>query len=533
VNGAGTFASSVTAGGIISTSGTGLNASVRINNTTSSTGKDWHLYSLNNGNFGLYNNTDGRYAYQVTPIGSLGLGVTPSAWTNQGPAIQIGAQGSISAIQYESNNNQVSIANNVYVQQDTDFYYIASNPAGLLRIMNSGEFQWMQAGSGNANAPITFTRPMTLDASGNVGIGTTSITNGTTFGGGGQINRLKVQSTNYTCLEINGSTSGGSVQFTYGTNLPNQVAGIIGYNYANGAANEFAISNILSGPLIFATSNTERMRIANDGDLTVGNGLNNEFIFQNDGTFLGGSGASSTIRLNYGGQTIARLANTGTGQRDAVFQLSDEGTTRVNISANASRGGDTYFNTGGRVGINTSTPTKLFHVSGGSAVLRVGPDYFAENGSADRDYIDLIADGSDTKIISPNETFSILNPTGNIDIISQGSGGVRLTPGATSWTGISDLRLKNINSEITNATSKLNTLRAVNFSWKSDETQRENLGLIAQDIEAVFPQIVDTDKDGLMGVRYTELIPVLVKAIQELKSENDNLKSRLEVLEQS
>jgi hypothetical protein len=69
VNGAGTFASSVTAGGIISTSGTGLNASVRINNTTSSTGKDWHLYSLNNGNFGLYNNTDGSYAYQVTPAG--------------------------------------------------------------------------------------------------------------------------------------------------------------------------------------------------------------------------------------------------------------------------------------------------------------------------------------------------------------------------------------------------------------------------------------------------------------------------------
>jgi hypothetical protein len=282
--------------------------------------------------------------------------------------------------------------------------------------------------------------------------------------------------------------------------------------------------NAANGSLSLSTSNNKILTITSGGNVEVGKSLNSTLLIENNGTFSGGSGAGSIIRLNYGGQTIARIANTGTGQRDSVFQLSDEGTVRVNISANNSRGGNTYFNGGGNVGINTSNPTKLLHVSGGGAVLRVGPDYVAENGSADRDYIDLIADGSNTKIISPNETFSVLNPSGNIDIISQGSGGVRLTPGATSWTGISDLRLKNINSEITNATAKLNTLRAVNFSWKSDETQRENLGLIAQDVEAVFPQIVDTDKDGLMGVRYTELIPVLVKALQELKSENDNLK---------
>jgi hypothetical protein len=125
----------------------------------------------------------------------------------------------------------------------------------------------------------------------NVGIGTASITNGTTFGGGGQINRLKVQSTNYTCLEINGSTSGGSVQFTYGTNLPNQVAGLLAYNYANGAANEFAISNILSGPLIFATSNTERMRINSIGAI-IQNGINCKMVKS------GGTSVTFTITVN-------------------------------------------------------------------------------------------------------------------------------------------------------------------------------------------------------------------------------------------
>jgi hypothetical protein len=118
------------------------------------------------------------------------------------------------------------------------------------------------------------------------------------------------------------------------------------------------------------------------------------------------------------------------------------------------------------------------------------------------------------------------------------SGGVQLNSGATSWTSNSDERLKNINSNIENAVDKLLTLRAVNFSWKSDLTNRENLGLIAQDVEEQFPQIVDktelpkygeeeqTDKTEYLGVRYTEMIPVLVKAIQELKAEINELKNK-------
>jgi hypothetical protein len=129
-------------------------------------------------------------------------------------------------------------------------------------------------------------------------------------------------------------------------------------------------------------------------------------------------------------------------------------------------------------------------------------------------------------------------------VVAGESNGVQLTSGATSWSSNSDERLKNINSEIENAVEKLLTLRTVKFSWKSDESNKENLGLIAQDVEKEFPQVIDkgelaipeeeqTDKTEYLSIRYTELIPVLVKAIQELKSENDNLKSRLEVLEQS
>ena len=76
------------------------------------------------------------------------------------------------------------------------------------------------------------------------------------------------------------------------------------------------------------------------------------------------------------------------------------------------------------------------------------------------------------------------------------------------------------------------------LQWKSDKNNKENLGLIAQDVEKVFPQVIDknklsntpsnpnNDETEYLGVRYTELIPVLVKAIQELKAEIDELKNK-------
>jgi hypothetical protein len=72
---------SATFSGLIQSSGTGVNASVRITNTTASTGVDWHLYSLNNGTFGLYNNTAGAYAYQIASTGAATFSANINAVT--------------------------------------------------------------------------------------------------------------------------------------------------------------------------------------------------------------------------------------------------------------------------------------------------------------------------------------------------------------------------------------------------------------------------------------------------------------------
>ena len=116
--------------------------------------------------------------------------------------------------------------------------------------------------------------------------------------------------------------------------------------------------------------------------------------------------------------------------------------------------------------------------------------------------------------------------TGNKLYITNYSGGVYLTQGATSWTANSDIRLKNINSHIENAVEKLSTLQTINFSYKDDKFKKQNLGLIAQEVQKIFPELIDKNGDGMLGVRYTELVPVLIKAVQELKAEIETLKNK-------
>jgi len=118
----------------------------------------------------------GASAMTIDANGQLGLGVLPSAWGNQGKAMQLNAQTLIAGMTFSSVNNQTLVGNNVYVASDTNFKYIANNPAGLYRISNDGSMQWFNAASGTAGNTITFAQAMTLNAIGNLGIGANSPT---------------------------------------------------------------------------------------------------------------------------------------------------------------------------------------------------------------------------------------------------------------------------------------------------------------------------------------------------------------------
>jgi len=94
----------------------------------------------------------------------------------------------------------------------------------------------------------------------------------------------------------------------------------------------------------------------------------------------------------------------------------------------------------------------------------------------------------------------------------------------------SDERLKKDISPLNlDAIDTVQKLKPVTFEWKKPKGnvgQGEQIGLIAQDLQKVLPQIVVTgdDKDKILSVKYDELIPVLIKAIQEQQVEIDALK---------
>jgi hypothetical protein len=101
---------------------------------------------------------------------------------------------------------------------------------------------------------------------------------------------------------------------------------------------------------------------------------------------------------------------------------------------------------------------------------------------------------------------------------SSATGGVYLGNGATSWTSASDERVKENLVPIENGLVKVASLRTVTGNYINDETKKSRAFLIAQDVEAVLPEAVDHSNPDELGLSYTDVIPLLVASIQEMKS---------------
>ena len=87
----------------------------------------------------------------------------------------------------------------------------------------------------------------------------------------------------------------------------------------------------------------------------------------------------------------------------------------------------------------------------------------------------------------------------------------------TDYNSSSDKRLKKSIKTVGSALDKVGALRGVTFTWKDSNTPA--IGMIAQEVLEVLPEVVTTDDDGYMGIKYTNVIGVLVEAIKELKAD--------------
>ena len=90
--------------------------------------------------------------------------------------------------------------------------------------------------------------------------------------------------------------------------------------------------------------------------------------------------------------------------------------------------------------------------------------------------------------------------------------------GGTSWTSSSDERVKTDLVPIENAASKVSSLRAVTGRFKTDNVGASRAFLIAQDVQAIFPEAIDASNPESLGLQYADMIPLLVAAIKELEA---------------
>ena len=140
----------------------------------------------------------------------------------------------------------------------------------------------------------------------------------------------------------------------------------------------------------------------------------------------------------------------------------------------------------------------------------------------------LLGTGDDLEIYHNGNHGIIDNTgTGSLKLLDAGStklecvsGGVNVTGdmvASGNVTAYSDAKLKTDISSIDNALDIVGKLRGVNYKWLSNG--QADIGVIAQEVEEVVPEVVKTSEDGTKSVDYGRLVSILINAVNELKEE--------------
>ena len=139
-------------------------------------------------------------------------------------------------------------------------------------------------------------------------------------------------------------------------------------------------------------------------------------------------------------------------------------------------------------------------------------------------------------------TYGALTFTNSQYFVSNGTTGVYLGNGSTSWTAHSDERLKTNITELdgTKAYNHIKTARATSFNWNATGYPTDTkIGFIAQDWETNYPEVVNSTSetvDGVenpKGIQYTETVPVLMAALKKAISKIETLEAEVAALKSS
>jgi len=252
--------------------------------------------------------------------------------------------------------------------------------------------------------------------------------------------------------------------------------------------------------------------------------------------------------------TLGELSASLSDDEDALTALTTTVGTKLAKSSNLSDLADAST-ARGNLGVDAAGTDNSTNVT-----LTGTPDYITISGQViTRNQIDLANDvtgvlpsanlDSDTAHLSGTQTFTgakSFNEAVNINKTTEASskttgalivdGGVGIAKalqvgGDVVAYASSDERLKDNIQNIENPIEKVQSLKGVTWDWNdnADEVQQSlpNVGVIAQDVEKVLPQLVTDRDNGFKGVDYAKLTGLLIEAVKDQQKQIDELKSKL------
>ena len=262
--------------------------------------------------------------------------------------------------------------------------------------------------------------------------------------------------------------------------------------------------------------------IAALSDVSVTSPTNNQLLVYNSGTGkwtntsgitgpIGASGATGAAGSNgvqgASGATGAAGANGAQGASGATGSAGANGAQGAS-GATGSAGvqgasGATGVGTTGAQGASGATgPAGSNGVQGASGATGAGP---------------TITDDTSSNVSYYPGMYSVNNGIPSSQYVSSTKlyyNPATGTLNAVSFNSLSDVNFKFDIEAVTNAVEVINNINGVSFKWK--ETGKSTYGVIAQDIEKVLPNIVNTNQDGIKSVDYQALTAYLIEAIKEL-----------------
>jgi hypothetical protein len=206
----------------------------------------------------------------------------------------------------------------------------------------------------------------------------------------------------------------------------------------------------------------------------------------------------------------AEVLNLSTERSWAFRQLGTGAATALEL-ASIGGGGNKNFviNTTGLVGIGTTSPQATLQVSGNNSHLRL-------HDTGRGNYWNIYTENHPNQASSGNLLF-VPGPGGAYSYIRKSDG---------NYFASSDARLKEGIENLDGVLDRLLQLRPVSYRFKAAPEGPRTFGLIAQEVEPLFPEVV-AEREGIKSLAYSALVPVTVGAIQELNQKlTDELKQK-------